>query len=102
LSRANLSEANLSDANLRWANLSSANLSRANLSRADLSGADLDYSCWPLWCGSLSVKVDERILSQLAYHLASLLPEDDVRRKAIKDSANAFHRVISGECKAIK
>jgi hypothetical protein len=102
LSRANLSEANLSDANLRWANLSSANLSRANLSRADLSGADLDYSCWPLWCGSLSVKVDERILSQLAYHLASLLPEGDTTREAIKDRANSFHGIAEHKCKELK
>ena len=35
------------------ADLSNANLSSANLRGTDLRGANLDYSCWPLWCGSL-------------------------------------------------
>jgi hypothetical protein len=33
-------------------------LKGANLQNADLRGADLDYSCWPLWCGSLGVIAD--------------------------------------------
>ncbi len=76
---ANLSVANLIRANLRYADLRYADLSGANLRYADLSGADLryadlrgadvDYSCWPLWCGSLGVHIDERIAKQLLYHL---------------------------------
>ena len=38
--------------------------------------ANLDRSCWPLWCGSLHVRIDEQQARQLAYHLAAVLPED--------------------------
>ena len=46
-----------------------ADLSGANLSGADLSGTDLDYSCLPLWCGSLDANFDDEQLYQIAYHL---------------------------------
>lgn len=85
-------------ANLRW-----ANLCRADLSWADLRWADLDYSCWPLWCGSLDVKVDARIARQLAYHFCRLDcddPEYLEARKAIAKFANGFHRV--DECGRIE
>jgi len=72
LRRANLSGAVLIDADLSGADLSGADLSHANLSHANLSGANLDYACWPLWCGSLNVKVDDRFVAQLIYHLLSL------------------------------
>lgn len=81
------------------ANLWEANLRRANLHRANLCGADLDFSCWPLWCGSLDVKVDKRIAAQLAYHFCRLIcddPEVKAAQEAIKDLANQFHRVT--EC----
>ena len=64
--------------------------------RADLSGADIDYSCWPLWCGSLDVKVDKRIACQLAYHFCRLDcddPEYIKARNAVVSFANQFHRV---------
>jgi hypothetical protein len=32
----------------------------------------LDFSCWPLWCGSFSVKVDDRLVCQLLHHVARL------------------------------
>ena len=83
--------ANLSGADLRWANLSGA-----DLRWADLRGADLDYSVWPLWCGSLDVKVDARIAAQLAYHFCRLEcddPEYIKARNSIVDFANRFHRV---------
>lgn len=67
--------------------------------RANLSDADLDFSCWPLWCGSLAVKVCKRIAVQLAYHFCRLDcddPEYIAARNAILDFANQFHRV--GEC----
>ena len=101
--KADLGGANLSRASLRRANLRGANLSRANLSRANLRGANLDYSCWPLWCGSLDVKVDARIARQLAYHFCRLDcddPEYLEARKAIAKFANGFHRV--DECGRIE
>ena len=108
LSRANLGGANLSGANLGGANLGGADLYEANLvgahlGRADLHGADLDFSCWPLWCGSLDVKVDARIARQLAYHFCRLDcddPEYLEARKAIAAFANGFHRV--DECGRIE
>ena len=78
------------------ADLRGANLSEADLRRADLRGADLDFSCWPLWCGSLAVKVCKRIAVQLAYHFCNLDcddPEYIAARNAIHDFANQFHRV---------
>ena len=91
---ANLREANLRGANLQVADLWRADLRGANLWRADLREADLDYSCWPLWCGSLDVKVDARIAAQLAYHFCRLDCDDPdyiATRNAILDFANTFH-----------
>ena len=96
LSEANLRGADLSDANLRGADLSEANLSDANLRGADLRGADLDYSCYPLWCGSLHLKADKRLACQLAYHLCSMQCDDAEyikMRNSILGFANQFHRV---------
>ena len=88
--------ADLRGADLREADLRSADLREADLRRADLRGADLDFSCWPLWCGSLAVKVCKRIAVQLAYHFCRLDcddPEYIAARNAILDFANQFHRV---------
>lgn len=96
LYNADLSNADLRGANLSNADLRGANLSNADLSNADLRGADLDYSCWPLWCGSLDVLVDEQIAAQLAYHFCSLNCDDPdyiKTRNLILDFANKFHRV---------
>ena len=108
LSNADLSNANLRDADLRGADLSNANLSDADLSNADLSGADLrgadlDYSCYPLWCGSLHFKADKRLACQLAYHLCSMQCDDAdyiKMRNSILGFANQFHRV--DECGELK
>lgn len=73
-----------------------ADLQGSNLRDANLQGADLDYSCWPLWCGSLDVKVDRRIAAQLAYHFCRLDCDDPdyiEARNAIVNFANEFHRV---------
>jgi hypothetical protein len=70
---------------------SEANLSGADLSRANLSGADLDFSCWPLWCGSLDVKLDKKQKRQLLYHLLAVAPE--YRTKKLIAEANKFHRI---------
>ena len=96
LSDANLSRANLNHANLSDANLRGANLNHANLMGADLSRADLDYSCYPLWCGSLHLKADKRLACQLAYHLCSMQCDDAdyiKMRNSILGFANQFHRV---------
>ena len=93
---ANLRGANLSDADLSGADLSGANLRGANLSDADLSGANLDYSCYPLWCGSLHLKADKRLACQLAYHLCSMQCDDAdyiKMRNSILGFANQSHRV---------
>ena len=96
LKYANLKYANLKYANLEGANLEGANMEGANLKYANLRCANLDHSCWPLWCGSLDVKVDARIAAQLAYHFCGLECEDAEyieARNAIVDFANRFHRV---------
>ena len=97
--RADLWRANLWRANLREANLRGADLRGADLRGADLCGANLDYSCWPLWCGSLDVRVCKRIAAQLAYHFCRLDcddPEVIAAQNAIIPLANQFHRV--NEC----
>ena len=103
LSGADLSDANLSGADLSGADLSDANLRGANLSDANLSGADLDYSCYPLWCGSLHLKADKRLACQLAYHLCSMQCDDAdyiKMRNSILGFANQFHR--ADECGELK
>lgn len=67
-----------------------------DLSNADLRGANLDYSCYPLWCGSLHLKADKRLACQLAYHLCSMQCDDAdyiKMRNSILGFANQFHRV---------
>lgn len=87
---------NLRGANLCEADLCVADLSKADLRAADLRGANIDYACWPLWRGSLGVKVDVRIARQFAYHLCALDcddPEYIKARDALLPFANQFHRV---------
>ena len=94
--RADLIGTDLKLAYLRNADLRGAKLRGAYLSGADLRGAYLDFSCWPLWCGSLDVKVDAKIAAQIAYHFCRLDCEDSgykQARNAILDFANQFHRV---------
>lgn len=91
--------ANLSGTDLSGTDLSGTNLRGANLSGSDLSGADIDYSCWPIWCGSLDVVVDKRIAVQLAYHFCRLIcddPEYISARNSLINFANQFHR--ADEC----
>jgi hypothetical protein len=93
---ADLHRADLRGANLCEADLCVADLHKADLRAADLRGANIDYACWPLWCGSLGVKVDVRIARQLAYHLCALDcddPEYIKARNALLPFANQFHRV---------
>ena len=97
---ANLRGANLSDADLSGANLSGANMRCANLSGANMRGANIDFSCLPLWCGSLSAHFDDRQIIQLIYHtvksgLNSKNTGEEVKNELTKliDLANRFHRV---------
>lgn len=74
-----------------------------DLRGADLRGADLDYSCYPLWCGSLHLKADKRLACQLAYHLCSMQCDDAdyiKMRNSILGFANQFHR--ADECGELK
>ena len=108
LGGADLRWADLEGADLRWADLEGANLEwanmeGANMEGANLEGANLDYSCWPLWCGSLGVKVCKRIAAQLAYHFCRLVcddPEVKAAQKALAPLANRFHR--ADECGMVK
>ena len=112
LSDTDLSGANLSDASLRDADLTGANLRDADLTGADLTGANLrdtnlDYSCLPLWCGSLEAHFDDKQLIQIAYHLVkaglqSKNASEETKKELSKliDFANKFHRV--DECGEIK
>jgi hypothetical protein len=68
LTGANLRYADLTGANLRYADLRYADLRYANLTSADLTSADLDFSVWPLWCKSLSAKIDNKLAAQLLFH----------------------------------
>ena len=107
LSDAILRWADLREANLRGANLRGANLRGANLIKADLKEADIDYSCLPLWCGSLTAHFDDRQLKQIAYHLVkaglhsrNASEETKVELSKLIDFANGFHRV--DECGRIE
>ena len=107
LNYADLSGANLSSADLSDADLNGADLNYANLSGANLRGANLDYSCLPLWCGSLSTNFDDRQIIQFVYHIVksglnSTNTSDEIKSELAKliDLANKFHRV--DECGKIK
>ena len=89
------------------ADLRGADLYEVNLRGADLRGADLDYSCLPLWCGSLYVNFDDKQLTQIAYHLVkaglhSKNASDATKNELTKlvDFANQFHRI--NECGKIE
>lgn len=111
LSGADLHYAILRGANLSGADLHYAKLRGADLRNADLSGADLDFSCWPLWCGSLGVHIDERQLYQQLYHTLfnaaySKYISDELKRALltpeIVEIANRSHVVHSHDKPAIE
>ena len=88
-------------ADLRGADLRGADISGADLRRADLSDADLDYSCLPLWCGSLTANMDDRQVKQLLYHTLSIVKHSNNVSAILKEQllteqnlriAKEFHR----------
>ena len=100
LGSADLRGANLRDADLRDANLDGADLRDANLDGADMGNADIDFSCLPLWCGSLSAHFDDRQIIQIVYHavkagLNSKNTSEQVKSelKKLVGLANQFHRI---------
>ena len=101
----NLSGADLSGADLRNANLRDADLSGADLHNANLSGADIDFSCLPLWCGSLTINMDDKQVKQLLYHVLSIVKNSNNVSEILKEQllteqnikiAKEFHR--ENEC----
>lgn len=104
---ANLKNANFVEANLYGADFLNADLTGVCLGEANLKGVDFDYSCLPLWCGSLDAHFDDKQLKQIAYHLvrAGLQSKNasyetkEYLRKLIP-FANEFHR--AGDCGLIK
>ena len=90
----------LQAADLRGSRIRCARFQLTSLDGADLRGCDIDYSSWPLWCGSLRVKVDLKLGAQLLYHtLRALQSVKDPRVSALlRDEkvlalANEFSRV---------
>ena len=80
---------------------------KADLCGADLYGADLDFSCLPLWCGSLEANFDSKQLKQIAYHLvkaglqsSNATDADREELSKLIDYANEFHR--ADECGEIR
>ena len=97
--RAYLWNTDFRGAHFRDAYLRHADFLGADFRDADFRGANIDYSCWPLWCGSLDVKVDRRIFCQLAYHLCRVIVDDYECKEAqlrLGRLANEFHR--ADEC----
>ena len=68
---------------LRDAELQYADLQYANLRGADLRDAELDFSCFPLWCGALNFKIDEKQAKQLMYHVINLMQYSNLDTKKI-------------------
>jgi len=78
---ANLECAVLIGANLRNANLTRAILRGADFRGADFRNADLDFSAWPLWCGSLGVEADDKLVGQLLFHAFDLAKSSGIALK---------------------
>ena len=109
---ADLQHTDLQGADLRYADLRGVDLQDVDLRGANLRYADLDYSCCPLWCGSLDVHIDDRLAKQLLYHLLrnaaySKNISEEVKNALLKPEivalANEFHRADEcGEIEAIR
>jgi uncharacterized protein YjbI with pentapeptide repeats len=99
LNGAKLNNAKLNYAELIGAKLNNAKLNNAKLIGAKLNGAEFDFSCLPLWCGSLHMITDRRFRAQISYHLFDMLKNapdlsDDEKKimEILKPYANEMHR----------
>jgi len=99
LTGANMTGAYMSHANLTGATMTDANLTRANMSCANMTDAILDFSCWPLWCGSFTVRIDAQIAAQLAYHLLRVWPD---AKTDLVSLANSWKGIEKHELKRIE
>ena len=102
---ADLRGANLYVANLKDADLYGANLSGANLWGADLRGANIDFSCLPLWCGGLKIKMDADQMAQLAYHFCSMICSDPTTiemQNELMALANKSHIISKHKCPVLE
>lgn len=99
----------LNGLNLSYASLRGTDLHGIELRGTNLYGADIDYSSWPLWCGSLKARIDDRQARQLLYHVLSAVAysdncSDNLKATLLTKSniavANQFHRV--DECGKLK
>ena len=104
LTGADLKGADLKRADLREAVLEAAILQNADLRGANLNGANIDFSCLPLWCGSIGVKMDSKQLSQLVYHAICNMDKEELNKflENPLDYANKFHRIGSDNIKKIE
>ena len=96
------SDLNYSD--LRGSDLNYSDLSNSDLSNSDLRGSNIDFSCLPLWCGSLKAIWDKRHIIQFLYHAVAPcfyhpeIIEDDEDLKELMQNpllikvCNKFHR----------
>ena len=84
LSCSDLSCSDLSDSDLRGSDLSDS-----DLRGSDISGCDMYNACLPLWCGGLHFRADRLFVAQLAYHLCSIICDDEAV-KAVQRSLYAF------------
>ena len=112
LQGSDFASANLKNADFTWANLCdtdflNADLTGAYLGEANLKGVDFDYSCLPLWCGSLDAHFDDKQLKQIAYHLVkaglqskNASNETKTELRKLIPFANGFHR--AEECGLIE
>lgn len=109
--RANLQGADLIGANLQGANLIGADLRYTFLQGAGLIGADFDFSCMPLHCGGLNMKIDDRFAKQLLYHVLNNVQyspyvSDDIKSVLLADElidiANTSHIVTEHTCNELK
>ena len=72
-----------------------ANLQGADLQYADLQGANIDFSCLPIWCGGLNVKLCEKnakLIGFFGMHYALQHYKGEVPQE-FRDWLNSHHRV---------
>ena len=89
LSDSDLSGSDLRGSDLRGSDLSCSDLSDSDLRGSDISGCDMYNACLPLWCGGLHFRADRLFVAQLAYHLCSIICDDEAV-KAVQRSLYAF------------